>query len=196
MKLGFDIDEVVCDLTKYLSMYLKEQYGLKWSLDDWCKYNLSACDYSGCGNEKLNKEIAADLWQKSLDFGFLGQCPPVDGAIKALQGFKKGGHTLHYITTRPKKKEHLTIEWLRMNNIPFDSVHHVGLGGEKGFIGRSLNLDFFMDDLERNLRSMLRYKQRWKKGLVLLDKPWNRDSHFVKLSNWNQVIRHLGIHNR
>lgn len=200
MKLGFDIDEVVCDLTSCLTKYIKENYGCDWALEDWHDYDLGDYDYTGCGDEETNERIIADLWDRSYDFGFLNTCQPIEGAVKALKSLKKRGHTLHYITTREKGKEHLTISWLREHSIPFDTVHHVGHGGEKGFVGRALNLDFFVDDLEKNLKSMLRYKKRWKKGLVLLDKPWNRTlydgSKFIKLNNWKQIIRHIGIHNR
>jgi len=200
MKLGFDIDEVVCDLTKYLSNYLNENYGLDWRVENWITYDLIKCDYSGCGDEKFNEEIAGDLLSKAYDLNSLRKCPVVEGAARSLQLLKRGGHTLHFITTRELKKENITIDWLRANKIPFDSVHHVGHGGQKGFIGRALNLDFFLDDLEKNLNSMLIYKKRWKKGLALLDRPWNRNlydgSKFIKLNNWNQVVRHLGIHNR
>ena len=199
MKLGFDIDEVVCDLTKGLSDYIQDKYKIIWPVDCWRIYSLEDCDYTGCGDSILNKKITGNLLELAYDLEFLVQCVPVEGAVKALQSLKRLGHTLHYITAREEKKEHLTIKWLRENKIPFDSVCHVGYYGEKGTVGRSLNLDFFLDDLEHHLKSMLRYKKRWKKSLALLDKPWNSDydgGSFVKLHGWSQVIRHLGVHNR
>ncbi len=200
MRLGFDIDEVVCDLISYLCNYLTENYRVSWEPGCWTTYSLIDCDYSGCNDKKFNNRVAIDLWNRVFDLNFLMGCDAVKGAVKSLQLLKRHGHALHYITTREKDKEYLTIKWLQSKGIPFDSVHHVGSIGEKGALGKSLNLDFFVDDLEKNLSSMLSHKKRWKKGLVLLDKPWNSnyydDNKFIKLENWEQIIRHLGINNR
>jgi uncharacterized HAD superfamily protein len=126
---------------------------------------------------------------------------PVDEEGKqVIRLLKRGGHSIHFITSRSKKFKELTIQWLRNNKILFDSINFVGHNGEKGVVARSLNLDFFLDDLEKSLESLYKYKKRWRKGLCLLDKPWNADyidgSRFIRMKNWQAVYRHLGIHNR
>ena len=75
------------------------------------------------------------------------------------------------------------------------------LNTSKGRVGRSLNLDFFMDDCSWHLADMYRYKSRWRKGLGLFTQPWNKNevidiTKYIRFDNWKDIIRHLGIHKR
>ena len=87
-----------------------------------------------------------------------------------------------------------------MNSIPFDSVDVLGPSEPKGYYGRKNNLDMYVDDLQKHLQSMWTYKKRWKKGLILFDRPWNKEnfdgSKFIRLNNWQAILRHVGIQKR
>ena len=133
------------------------------------------------------------------DTEFQFQAEPVENAITVLQKLKRAGHKIYFITSRPKQNQPLTFKWLRQNDIPFDGLEVIGHEYPKGMYGHKLQLDMFVDDLEKHLESMLHYKKRWRKGLLLLDKPWNMSydgSRFVKVENWQEILRHVGIANR
>jgi len=198
MKLGFDLDEVVVDLTSELCDYLAIRYGIEWSVDDFINYGFYDCCFDI--DPEVNKSIASSVLERANDAEFQFQAAPVEGACEVLNKLKKAGHTLHFITSRPKQNQPWTFKWLRKYDIPFDSVDVIGHSEHKGLYGRKLDLDMYVDDLERHLVSMLTYKKRWRKGLILLDKPWNSanydGSKFIKLNNWQEILRHVGVQNR
>jgi uncharacterized HAD superfamily protein len=197
MRLGFDIDEVVCDLFGPLMETIEEEYGVTISKDQIKSYDLRN-EYSG--DKELDLEIAGRLMYLATDTGFLMGCKPYEDAAKVLKELRHGGHQLHYISSRPANSVTDNKRWLRWYNIPFDSVTCMGHGTAKGKIAKRYSLDFFIDDYVPNLESMLKYKDRWRKGLLLMDRPWNQGpfdaTKITRVYNWKEVQRHLGIHNR
>lgn len=197
MRLGFDVDEVTANLGKEFEKYLKKVYNIHWPLSCFTAFKFENCVFDE--DESLNRKIIDDMIIRANDPDFQFEAKPYKDALAAFRKFKKQGHTLHFITNRPEINKDKTIEWFRVNKIPFDSIDVIGQN-EKGMVGRALNLDFFLDDLERHLESMYRHKNRWHKGLGLLTRPWNKDyidgSKFIRFNNWREVERHLGIQNR
>jgi len=197
MKLGFDIDEVVCDLFGPLVTAIEEEYGVTIDKEQITDYSLRN-NYTG--DKELDLEIAGRLMYLATDTGFLMGCKPYEDAVNVLRRLKHGGHQLHYISSRPSGSDTANKRWLRWYNIPYDSVTCMGHGTDKGKMAKRFNLEFFIDDHAPNLESMLKYQARWRKGLLLMDRPWNRtgvdESVFTRVYNWKEVFRHLGIHNR
>lgn len=198
MKLGFDLDEVVIALCNKLVEYMKNEYNIEWSVEDFVKYDLTKSVYSK--DPEYNEKITNGVIKTVCDPKFQITAKPFEGVPAIIRRLKKEGHTLHFVSCRKYGAESYTVKQLREHSIPFNSIHHLGYGGDKGMVGRSLNLDFFIDDHEEHLISMYKYKKRWKKGLLLFDRPWNRDSvdasKFTRVKNWKEITRHLGIHKR
>lgn len=198
MKLGFDLDEVVVDLTTEIEKYLGLNYGIDWYKEYATNYDISDAVYHQ--DEVLNRKIIDDLKVAINDPEFQFNSEPVEGACEALNRLKRLGHKIHFISSRPKQNQSTTFKWLRKYDIPFDSVDVIGHSENKGLYGRKYDLDMYVDDLESHLLSMLAYKKRWRKGLILFDKPWNSAYHdgskFVRLTDWQEILRHVGIQNR
>ena len=198
MKLGFDVDDVVADLTSALIKYIYNTYNITLSDEELRRY--SVLDNIFTSDKEVNEKIVIDLAQKSKDSKFQSTIKPYKDAVECIKKLRRSGHTLHYISSRNIGAEYETAKWFRKHHIPFDSIHSVGLEQEKGMLGRALNLDFYIDDLEEHLESMMKYKKRWRKGLALFTRKWNKDSidasKFIRLDNWTQISRHLGIHKR
>jgi uncharacterized HAD superfamily protein len=139
-----------------------------------------------------------ELQELVNDPEFKSKVNSVDGAEDSLRKFRRMGHRLVYITNRPERSRNKTFRWLREHDIPFDEVHFAGRKMEKGFLGRRLKLDMYVDDLERNLESMWKFKKRWPKGLLLMDRPWNRQgidgSRFQRVKNWKEILDHATKH--
>ena len=198
MKLGFDLDEVVVNLIDVLLKYIKEEFDLDWAIDNFVKYDMLKNEFHKDMDE--NNKIAYRAIDIVSDINVQLTAKPYEEAPPFIRKLKKEGHSIHFITARKSGEENKTISWLRKYKIPFNSVNHVGYGGDKGKFGRILNLDFYIDDHEEHLESMYRYKKRWRKGLVLMTRPWNASSYdasrFVRVNNWVELSRHLGIHKR
>jgi uncharacterized HAD superfamily protein len=206
MRLGFDLDGVVVDLHSVLIKYLKEEFDVTWSHENFTDLHIYKLIFDADDKER-NKKIQEGAFNFVFDNKCQFSAPPYKEAINVIKQLKRAGNSIHFITARHVEHKYDTAKWLRKYKVPFDSLNHVGsehdIGKhaiDKGMIGRALNLDFYIDDEERHLESMIRYKKRWRKGLVLLDKPWNSDyidgSKFIRLKTWEDVLRHLGIKNR
>lgn len=198
MKLGFDIDGLVADMATILVWAMNEKYGLNYGVDVFVHHNLFKNKY--VEDPELNKEIAQHMRKEVIyNHKAVLDLQPYPGVPEALKKLSRQ-HSLHYITGRPTDQQNICIEWFRKHNIPFDSIHAVGKA-DKGLTGRALNLDFYIDDEIRHLESMYKFKNRWRKGLALYRQPWNimdrlDMSKYLLFDNWNDIIRHLGIHNR
>ena len=200
MNLGFDMDGVICDTATAVIEYINNKHNLNLTSNDITHYWIS--DITFDSDPKLNKRIVNTMINKFHDIDLQVTAKPCKDAVVVLHKLKKKGNRIHLITNRDlgKDKEKKTALWFKHHNIPFDSLIHCGSKGEKGIVGKSLNLDFYLDDYEGNLESMYLYKNRWRKGLGLLDRSWNKDpidgSKFIRFNNWESVLRHLGITNR
>ena len=198
MILGFDLDEVVVDLTTEIEKYVAINYGIEWPASCFFTYDFRQCNFHY--DQQLNERVISDLFDKVHDLEFLSGAEPVEGAVAALNRLKKIGHKLHFISSRSKQEQPVTVKWLRKNSIPFDNVELIGHSEEKGVYGFKHQLDMYVDDLEKNLDSMWLHKKRWRKGLLLFNRPWNQSridgSKFKRVYNWEDILRHIGIQKR
>ncbi len=186
MRIGFDLDEVVVDLTNPLAELTNKHYNLKLSQESFRIYNFKTNIYTG--NPKINKEIIEFLIQYANDAEFQFKSKPYVGSVETINYLKGLGHTIYFITSRPVENTNLTEEWLRKYNIPYDELIVLGHGVEKGPIGKSNRLDFFLDDRISHLESMLKYKRNWSVGLFIIDRPWNRYSEeFNRVYDWSEI---------
>ena len=191
MNLGFDLDEVVVNITYEIEKYMMEKYNIYWPAEYFKEYGLIDGTYHV--DEKLNKTIQEDLWEVANLPEFQFKAEPFNGAKEALLLLKKAGHKIFFITSRPKQNKSFTVEWLKHNDIHFDELKVIGHGEEKGIYGSKLNLDMFVDDLEKHLFSMFEHKKKWKKGLLLFDRPWNtNDTCFDRVNGWKEIIKYVG----
>jgi uncharacterized HAD superfamily protein len=190
LNLGFDLDEVVVDITGVIEKHMKSTYDIYWPAEYFKEYGLIDGTYHK--DEKLNKTIQADLWAIANSPEFQFKADPFIGAKEALSSLKEAGHKIFFITSRPKPNKYFTFEWLEHHDISFDELHLVGHSEEKGTYGHKLNLDMFVDDLEKHLISMSAHKKIWKKGLLLFDRPWNVNNiRFRRVKDWKEIIDYV-----
>jgi uncharacterized HAD superfamily protein len=200
MRLGFDLDEVVVNLTAEFERYLKETYGIEWPQECFADYSFDDCVFDSDDPENNQKIIDDMHYQVSQVTDLTEAAEPVEGAQEVLRELKRRGHKIYFISSRPKRLQPMTFKWLRRYDVPFDGLKIIGQKVPKGAYGRNLHLDMFVDDLERHLESMWKFKKRWRKGLLLYSRPWNKGkmdgSRFKRVDNWQDILRHVGIQNR
>jgi len=203
MKLGLDIDGIVANTSQAMINHANEKYNLNHTIEIFHDHNIFKDKYTD--DDELNEEIAWSMVNDVIHSeDALLAVEPYEEAVEALMKLQRQ-HELHFITSRRESEQAITIKWMRDNHIPFTTVNCTGPspegGSSKGMLGRALNLDFYMDDQDKHLWGMYRFKARWRKPLALFTRPWNvwmplDESRFVRVSNWEEVIRHLGIHKR
>lgn len=144
MRLGIDIDDV---------------------LFPWFDKAHAACEREGVTNGATPTQwamyedygITLDDWLKVMERATLdgslytGEAYP--GAVEALQSLADAGHTLHIVTARgffqhgDLIRKH-TVDWLRDNNIPHDSLTFIK---DKTFV----RVDAFVDDSWKNVSDLV-----------------------------------------
>jgi uncharacterized protein len=196
MRLGFDIDEVVVDLTNKMVAYVKDRYGIEISKEIFRDYCLDNCKI--VDDEAFDKDIKKEMLRLFNDPDFSTRLNLLLVLKSVYVSLKEQGHKLYYITKRPKQNQPSTFKWFRKNGIPFDDLLLLGKDSEKGPFGVKLRLDMFVDDLELHLNSLWSYKKNWAKGLLLMDRPWNNTSvdgsKFIRVHTWDDIHRHVCVH--
>lgn len=199
MKLGFDIDGIVANMAQVMIDKANEKFGLDYTVEIFERHSPFKVDF---GKGPMNEEIAKYMLESVVHDkeAILNEVQPYPEALDALRKLRKAGHTLHFITKRRKDEYGHTMQWFRKHKVPFDTIDNVGPQG-KGMLGRSMNLDMFVDDVYKNLEDMYKFKKRWRKGLILFTRPWNKwtfiDSNvYLRMKDWEEIFRHVGIHNR
>lgn len=198
MRLGFDLDEVVIDLCTVFEDHLRKEYGVDWPAGCFKEYDFKSCKF--VEDEEKNKAIIDDMFFIANNPDYQFSAEPIEDAIETLHKLRHQGHELFFITNRPKANKHKTFLWLRQRKIPFTSLHVIGHDENKGAVGARLKLDMYVDDLQKHLESMLEHKSKWRKGLLLFDRPWNQGPidtrSYKRVHNWKEILRHAGIQNR
>ena len=188
LNLGFDLDEVVVNLTDVLEKYMKDTYDIYWPAEYFIEYGIMGGKYNK--DMRLNKIIQEDLFKVVNSPELQLTAKPFNGAKEALLLLKEADHKIFFVTSRPETNTDITLEWLRSNNIQFDSLEVIGRNKEKGVYGNKLNLDMFVDDLEKHLVSMLKHKKVWSKGLLLFNRPWNTEAiSFDRVDGWVEILK-------
>jgi uncharacterized HAD superfamily protein len=206
MKLGFDIDGIVANMAATMVGHINEAFNLNHTEDVFVNHQIFNNEYVDDPEE--NDKISTSIYDNVIhNVDTLRILKPHEDAVEAIRRLAKYGHSIHFITARSKSQHSITVEWIRKNLIPFNTIHSVGKDGNRGNVvskgqqARALNLDFFIDDDPANLPDFYRYKKRWRKGVALFTRPWNVNesvdgSRFLRFDNWIEVIRHLGINKR
>ena len=193
-KLGFDVDEVICKTFDCIREYLNDNFGF-----DFDPETVEIHDFNEHPLYQEQKKAFEALYEEFKNMDFFKDCDAYERGVRVIKNLYKKGHHIYFISNRPQGGEEATAKWLRKHSIPFHKILHAGYKVEKGFYGRQLNLDFYVDDRPEDIESMLKYKNKWSKGLFLFDKPWNRyynNDNVKRISDWDDIFNTINIPRR
>ncbi len=167
--LGLDIDDVCADFMTHF-IYL---HGMPAR---WGVYNIFNL-YPHIGDRKMRKllkdpESYADLL-------------PVPGAPQGVKKIKQLGFVIHYITSRPKELEELTLTWLR--NFHFPSYSNLTLTAGHDEKVNYLSENHLWGLVEDRGQTLLQ-AEKYVTHRYLFDRPWNRGySSLPRHISWNHL---------
>lgn len=147
MKIGFDIDGVLCNLLK--------NYINKLKLYNIIEENISEKDiYTDL---KIQFNFSDKIEKQILNYDLYYNLPPNLGIIYDIKKFMNSGYEILYITARYNNDEtkQATIDWLKKYDIfdrSFGCIHEKS--ALKYIHAKENNLDFFIDDYHKVIRSM------------------------------------------
>lgn len=198
MNIGFDLDEVIAQTAKMALDHLNDVFECEYEFEALRSFNFSENSFSD-EKEEQDAAVACLLWA-IYDEKMLYRIKPYKEAVKALTTLNHRGHKIFIVTKRANSLKSMTGEWLRVNDIPFYKLVHTN-DEPKSKYTLKYNLDCFVDDLESNLLDLYKNQARWKKGLMLMTRPWNEDNYidrskFIRVTNWADITRGIDIGNR
>lgn len=170
MKIGVDIDGTITNLHNEI-----------------IKYGLQYNDYilgKGIKNENAYRISEIFDWEKDdyvkfkkyIQMEVLNIIKPRDDAVEYLNNIKKLGHEIYIITgrksTEMRDTYNETLNWLKINNIPFDKF--IIEEANKGKACLENNIDIFVDD---SLKHLNRIYDAGIKKIYIFDNVYNRENN-------------------
>lgn len=192
MKIGIDIDEVLCEFVRGYLSFLKER-GYDVEFDDIFSYNFE--DVLGIPRQRVVELI--NEFNCTVEFDNIDL---VSGAKEGVGILKKKFDT-HFITARPLHLRGKTEIFLKerfgmgSDKLFFSSDAHGGDMKTKDEHCKNLGIDLMIED---NGEYSMNYARNGIK-VVLFDKPWNQGvchENIIRVDDWGEcvkVVEEMGV---
>lgn len=178
MKIGVDIDNVICTTSEAVIEYLNERLPITLSLDDIKEY-------------WMEKSIPEQYrWTVGLAFhdsAMWKKVKMIEGAAKGIETLYKEGDEIFFVTSTTPDNLKKKIKFLKRNlPIPEDYIdsHCISIKNKQ-----LLNLSILIDDCLDNLVGERSYYS------ICFDYPWNRNivsmPNFVRAKDWNEILEQI-----
>jgi 5'(3')-deoxyribonucleotidase len=177
MKIGVDIDNVICTTSEAVIEYLNERLPITLSLDDINEY-------------WMEKSIPEQYrWAVGLAFhdsAMWKKVKMIEGAAKGIKTLYKNGNEIFFVTSTTPDNLKKKIKFLK-RNLPFLSGNYINDHIITIKQKTLLNLDIMIDDYLDNLIGERSYYS------ICLAYPWNikiisEEPNFIRVKNWRDVI--------
>jgi uncharacterized HAD superfamily protein len=187
LKIGIDIDEVVCAFVEEFLVFCSLKFGRKIKYED-------VTDYYFENALKLSKEDILPLFDEFNRTEHFYNLGLIEGAKESIK-FLSEKNEIHFITSRPLSLKEKTIYFLKEHFSEFDFLVHFSsdvFGGEKSKLDicSELGIDYFVED---NGEFALNCSENGIK-VFLLNKLWNQDyehENIIRVKNWGEILERL-----
>lgn len=183
MRLGIDIDGVLADFNASFVKLVPEVTGR--SLFPPYPFDITTWQYPQSYGYTADEESM--VWRRVCSNPtFWQSLPAYEDAVESLRLLAARAHDgddIYYVTSRPgvvAKRQ--TEKWLRQNGLADRPT--VLISGKKGMCAEALDLQFYIDDRDVNVRDVAETRGE-KTKTFLLDRPWNH----TDVAEHEQVIR-------
>ncbi len=176
MRIGLDLDGVVCDWQQAALDIMEERGYPHMSVDDWIYWDWL--------KDQVKPKDWKWLWDEGVRLSYQ-LALPYPGAVLFAHKLKKLGN-LVILTSRPEGAWRDTIDWWygHMHFSP-DGFNFFKKGDEKGIIP----CDYLIED--NNIYAMSYMDHNPNATVILLERPWNNqgpDSELIRASTYEDVL--------
>jgi len=173
LKIGVDIDSVLCELMEPLLERVNKKYGTTLTRDDIKEWNWKF-DLNG-----YHIDGYAEIKEALDDYDFAVNLPAVPGGKEQLDFLKFLGNDILLITSRNARRAPVTTEWVRRNIGDYEIKF---TDGDKNEYER----DILIDDAPHHTMDFA------EKGkfTILFSQPWNQDvyhKNIMRIWSWNDL---------
>lgn len=192
MKIGIDLDDVLCDFATAFVAYHNDVYGTTLTKGDVWSYKF--WDVLHISREEMIKRFY-DFQQSPK----MIHVPPIQGAKRAVDSLRENNYDLHIITARDAQFSDITNHWLsRYFPGIFSDIHFANhqstvlKARSKGDICKEIGVSLMIDDSFDNAVSCHGVCDR---GVLLFDAPWNVGKSLPegmrRVFSWDDVLEKL-----
>ncbi len=177
--IGIDIDSVLADSDKVFTKELERLTGRKFIREDNSPFKYEEAFH-------LDNDTMQKFWNDFTKKNGWQAIPTIPKSVETMQRLKKEGYYIIIISARPPIIKKQTIEWLKINKIPYDELFLTNYEEKTNFITHLPGLLYFVED-----HPDFAY-QFAEKGInvLLYDWPWNKSvSHknITRVKNWDDI---------
>jgi uncharacterized HAD superfamily protein len=192
MKIGVDLDDVLCDFVPAMFRFHNKTYGTHLTRKAFSEDIHALFEVIADNTEDAIKKVEA--FYRSDEFMKL---KPIEGARENLLKIKSAGHKPVVITARPSHLKDHTEKWLgeHFKDI-FEEIHFADKavhdrGWSKSEMCKRLEIHTHIDDF------LMFAEDCAKHGInvFLLDKPWNQmeklEEKIRRVFSWDEISEQL-----
>ena len=183
LRFGIDIDGTVTCPTSLLP-HINEQFGCNLVLDDIKEYDLTK---AFSVDEKIFYE-----WYKGAETDIYETSPAQQYAKQVLTDWQEI-FELYYISARGHQVYDSTLDWFKLQDIPYDHIELVG-SHNKIETAKKFGVHAFFEDKHDNA---VEIHEELDIPVILFDTPYNRNpipDGVIRVYDWqeaNKVIKQL-----
>jgi uncharacterized protein len=193
-RIYVDLDDVLCQTALGLTEILEREFGKRVAVEDIRHFNLAQ-----------SFRISEDEVNRLIDIAHtpdeLTRFRPVSDAVSALRAWRNAGAEVTVVTGRPTQTRDASRAWLDANGVPYDGLYF--LDKYARFTSHEPEADDYltMDDLpgfgfrlavEDSLDMAARLAAFLPVPVVLMDRPWNRDTARIDSRHGRRLTRCAG----
>lgn len=195
LKIGIDIDNVIANSYPAFLAKFNEVFATQ------IKYEEIFDFYYLEKHPNVKHDKAKDFIHKLLvDEEFQLNILPYERVLPIISNWKKTGHRIHYITSRPHTSRDLTYRWLEKHGflLPgttldlFNSTQHFNkhrkkIREYKKMVAEKRGVNLFIEDSREIAETM-------EIDVLLLDRPWNQGKlpkNVKRVKDWEEIEKYI-----
>ncbi len=188
LPIYIDVDDVLSETGQALCRCVREEFGKAVSFDQIREFDLSV-------SFDLTPQEFRHLFAVFHQDEILMNLPVLPDAKVTVRRWSESGREIHVVTGRPWHTRDLTLEWLRIHEIPFHQFHIVDKYGRESE-DAALTLDqlaarsyaYAVEDSPHMAEFIAR---RMRTPVFLIRRPWNETVPFndriIPVSDWQAL---------
>lgn len=174
LKIGIDIDGVICDIMSSILPLIKTRYGTSLKKKDIYRHEIH--EVLGVSERAFATDVFKDTVIK------INHPAIKDAASYINRLYRK--HTIVLVTSRPEIFNPITKKWLAKHKIKFHALINIHKHKYTVLDG----FDFFIDD---HLKEVIYASSVKNLNVLLFDQPWNRSFNsagtFTRIKSWKKI---------
>jgi len=186
MRIGIDIDGVMCDLMRPVVRRINNKYHTHYRVEDiteWNPKNWENADGKKIELEKEVREFLADATAALTPF-------PIAGAFEAVTKLQNDGHSIIFVTGRQDSPDIMnhTLKWMQRyyHNPQTVPIMHTSNKA-------AVEVDLFIDD-NYDIACDIADAGR---PVILVTRPWNINCgpapvFLTRLAGWDDILGFIG----